>query len=61
MARKDYPFNRRDEKKMNKLFSGFITGIILAPITLLNSIGKVDIDKVDSKSDIQSKLQLVFC
>ena len=38
MARKDYPFNRRDEKKMNKLFSGFITGIILAPITLLNSI-----------------------
>ena len=48
MARKDYPFNRRDEKKMNKLFSGFITGIILAPITLLNSIGKVDIDNDES-------------
>jgi hypothetical protein len=49
MARKDYPFNRRDEKKMNKLFSSFITGIILAPIALLNSNCKVDIDKDESK------------
>lgn len=31
MARKNYPFNKRDEKKMNKLFSGLLAGLI-API-----------------------------
>ena len=31
MARKNYPFNKRDEKKMNKLFSGLFAGLI-API-----------------------------
>lgn len=31
MARKNYPFNKRDEKKMNKLFSGLLAGL-RAPI-----------------------------
>lgn len=43
MARKNYPFNRRDEKKMNKLFSGLLAGLI-APIfsgASLDDLGKM--------------------
>lgn len=38
MARKDYPFNRRDSKKMTNLVTNLIVGTALAPFALLDTV-----------------------
>ena len=44
MARKNYPFNNRDDKKMTNLVSGLLTGLIFAPILLFSSSKNKDFD-----------------
>ena len=42
MVRKNYPFNRRDEKKMTNLVSGLITGLFVAPIAIATATRDAD-------------------
>lgn len=54
MVRKNYPFNRRDEKKMTNLVSGLITGLFVAPITIatIDAVSKGNKDTIkNSKKD----------
>ena len=45
MARKDYPFNKRVDKKMTNLISGLLTGLVFAPFAIMDSVpNDADID-----------------
>ena len=55
MARKDYPFNKRVDKKMTNLISGLLTGLVFAPFAIMDSVpNDADIDYTEpvSKEDV---------
>lgn len=52
MARKNYPFNKRDDNKMTNLVSGLITGLFVAPIATIDAVSKGNKDTIkNSKKD----------
>ena len=52
MARKNYPFNNRNDKKMTNLVSGLLTGLFVAPIATIDAVSKGNKDTIkNSKED----------
>lgn len=59
MARKNYPFHKRDFDAGNKLTSGLLTTLIMLPVFLLNNIDasdiKIDVSAEDASNTIKPK------
>ena len=55
MARKGYPFNKRNDKQMANLVSGLLAGSLIAPMAAADALSKsgtnVESDKMDKKED----------
>lgn len=55
MARKGYPFNKRNDKQMTNLVSGLLAGSLIAPMAAADALSKsgtnVESDKMDKKED----------
>ena len=61
MARKNYPFHKRDDNKMTNLVSGLITGLFVAPIATIDAVSNIDAVSKGNKDTIKnSKKDALF-
>lgn len=61
MARKDYPFSRRDSKRGNKLISGLLTGLLLSPILIESAMAKsINYDNISTIDNTWNKKEAMF-
>ena len=61
MARKDYPFSKRDVKKGGKLVSSLLTGLFLSPFLIENAVLKsIDYGDINTIDDTLNKKEAIL-